>query len=125
MIPRFIQLTESPSAKIRSCALSCLNQFIAIQSNYLFNNLDPYVMALSKCAMDQEGAVRKLVCNAFVMLLDVRPDIVMNQVESICSFMLHATEDADENVALEACEFWLTFAEKEELQSCMKPLLPR
>lgn len=125
MIPRFIQLTESPNAKIRSYSLSCLNQFISIESKFLFGNLDGYVMALSRCSTDSEGAVRKLVCNAFVMLLNIRPDILIPQMESIANFMLHAMEDADENVALEACEFWLTFAEKEDMHTCLKPFLPK
>ncbi|EEB92648.1 hypothetical protein MPER_08811 [Moniliophthora perniciosa FA553] len=39
--------------------------------------------------------------------------------------MLYSTKDKNENVALEACEFWLTFAEDAELAQYLKPLLGR
>ncbi|QRV83941.1 ARM repeat-containing protein [Ceratobasidium sp. AG-Ba] len=39
--------------------------------------------------------------------------------------MLYSTQDKDENVALEACEFWLTFAEDPDLGDHLRPLLPR
>ncbi|KAG9123767.1 hypothetical protein FRC07_014026 [Ceratobasidium sp. 392] len=39
--------------------------------------------------------------------------------------MLFSTRDSNKNVALEACKFWLTFAEDPDLGDHLRPLLPR
>lgn len=97
--------------------------------------------------MDDDPEVRKNVCRALVMLLEVRIDRLIPHMHSIIQvcmakagpspcckaggggggfpcrvgsqppshptqYMLQRTQDHDENVALEACEFWLTLAEQ-------------
>lgn len=91
-------------------------------------------------AVDEDPEVRKNVCRALVMLLEVRIDRLIPHMHSIIQvrqggrvgvpgtprqvswgadvppcppqYMLQRTQDSDENVALEACEFWLTLAEQ-------------
>lgn len=103
------------------------------------------VQSLFALAGDEDSEVRKNVCRALVMLLEVRIDRLIPHMHSIiqvsrqwrggvrtptratCAFiplsfififivcsqyMLQRTQDPDENVALEACEFWLTLAEQ-------------
>jgi transportin-2 len=62
------------------------------------------------------------------MLLEVRIDRLIPHMHSIIQYMLQRTQDPDENVALEACEFWLTLAEqpicKEVLSGHLVQLIP-
>jgi len=39
--------------------------------------------------------------------------------------MLLRTQDPDENVALEACEFWLSIADQQICKEALTPYLPR
>lgn len=57
-------------------------------------------------------------------MLDSRPDIIVAQLASVSQFILHAMQDNDEKVSLEAAEFWLTFAEQEKLRQFLFPLFP-
>ncbi|CAB1332331.1 unnamed protein product, partial [Coregonus sp. 'balchen'] len=91
MIPKFLQFFKHSSPKIRSHAIAC---------------------NLFALATDEEPEVRKNVCRALVMLLEVRMDRLLPHMHSIIEYMLQRTQDQDENVALEACEFWLTLAEQ-------------
>jgi hypothetical protein len=61
-------------------------------------------------------AVRQWVCRNIVTLLGSRPEFVRPHFRSIATFMLAATSRfaAEPDVALEACEFWLTLAHLEE-----------
>ena len=43
----------------------------------------------------------------------------------VLQYMLIRTQDSDENVALEACEFWLTLAEQQICKECLTPYLGR
>lgn len=125
MIPKIIAFFDSPHVKIRVYAISCINQFILMRSNSLFVHIDAFVAALFKRAGDENPEVRKNVCQALVMLLEVRPDKLMPEINNVVEYMLYSTQDQDEQVALEACEFWLAFAEQEELREHLRPFLDR
>ncbi len=49
----------------------------------------------------------------------------MPEMNNVAEYMLYSTKDQNENVALEACEFWLTFAEDAELSIYLHPLLAK
>ncbi|TKS84672.1 Transportin-1 Importin beta-2 [Collichthys lucidus] len=129
MIPKFLQFFKHNSPKIRSHAIACVNQFIISRTQALMLHIDPFIEAsptaltdkyvpsgkptnLFALAADEEPEVRKNVCRALVMLLEVRLDRLLPHMHNIIEYMLQRTQDQDENVALEACEFWLTLAEQ-------------
>ena len=64
-------------------------------------------------ADDNDLEVRKNVCKALVTLLDVKVDKLLPHMNAIIQYMLLRTQDEDETVALEACEFWLVLAEQQ------------
>jgi transportin-1 len=125
MIPKFLHMTEHPSARIRAHAVACLSYFVPVPSQSLFAHIDTFIAALFKCASDADPAVRRHVCQALVLLLAARPEKLMPEMENVAEYMLYSTKDKDESVALEACEFWLTFAEDAELSPYLAPLLGR
>uniref|UniRef100_A0A672GXH1 Transportin-1 n=1 Tax=Salarias fasciatus TaxID=181472 RepID=A0A672GXH1_SALFA len=112
MIPKFLQFFKHNSPKIRSHAIACVNQFIISRTQALMLHIDPFIENLFALATDEEPEVRKNVCRALVMLLEVRLDRLLPHMHNIIEYMLQRTQDHDENVALEACEFWLTLAEQ-------------
>ncbi|PKU30830.1 transportihypothetical protein [Limosa lapponica baueri] len=95
-----------------SHAVACVNQFIISRTQALMLHIDSFIENLFALAGDEEPEVRKNVCRALVMLLEVRMDRLLPHMISIVEYMLQRTQDQDENVALEACEFWLTLAEQ-------------
>uniref|UniRef100_A0A4W3HNA5 Transportin 2 n=1 Tax=Callorhinchus milii TaxID=7868 RepID=A0A4W3HNA5_CALMI len=128
MIPKFLQFFKHCSPKIRSHAIACVNQFIIGRAQALMDNVDTFIEHLFALATDEDSEVRKNVCRALVMLLEVRIDRLLPHMHSIIQYMLQRTQDADENVSLEACEFWLTLAEqpicKEVLSGHLIQLIP-
>lgn len=126
MIPKFLSHIDSPNPKIRTSALNCTVQFISTESNALSVNIEAFMVLLFKHASDESNEVRKIVCQALVLLLSTRPDVLGPHMPNVIEFMLFSTQDKeDEEVALEACEFWLTFAEDPELIDQLRPYLPK
>lgn len=125
LIPKFIEGTDHPEARIRVHALNCLNQFITMGSSALQNHLDPFIAALFKRASDENDYVRKFVCQALVLILTARPDKLVPEMHNVVEFMLYSTQDKDEDVAVEACEFWLQFAEDPNLADQLGPYLAK
>ena len=125
MVPKFLELSEHPSPKMRAHAIACLSHFVPISSQSLFAHIDNFIACLFKRAGDEDGNVRRHVCQALVLLLASRPEKLLPELPNVAEYMLFSTRDRNEQVALEACEFWLTFAEDPELSNYLHPLLPR
>ena len=126
MIPQFLSHSSSPHPKIRCFALSCVSQFISVDNNALTLQLEPFMASLYARASDDSPDVRKTVCQALVQLLATRPAALIPEMTNVVEFMLFSTKDEpDEEVALEACEFWLTFAEDPALVHLLRPFLPK
>lgn len=125
MIPRFLELARSPSPKVRSQCIVCLNQFILRMSQALFVHIDLFLTTLFELALDADPDVRRNICTAFVMLLDAREDKLVPHLSGIVDYSLHCMGDDDEQVALEACEFLLGLAEHDQLRNQVLSLLPK
>lgn len=125
MIPKFIKLFDSPNSKVRRDAIKCVNYFVTINSEALNANINVYVQGIYQRTSDTDQEVRKAVCQSIVSILDSFPKQLIPEIENVVEFMLFCTQDEDESVALEACEFWLVFAEKYELMDYMEPFMPK
>ncbi|EFP79486.2 uncharacterized protein PGTG_05807 [Puccinia graminis f. sp. tritici CRL 75-36-700-3] len=127
MIPRLINHLKNPSdSRIRAYALICLNPFIQTGGDgSLTDNLQSYVEALFLSASDRSPEVRKNVCSALVSLLSSNPDVLIPNLSQTVDFMLYSTQETDEGVALEACEFWLAFGEDIRLKNYLAGYLEK
>ncbi|GFR28598.1 transportin-1 [Trichonephila clavata] len=125
LIPKFLQFFRHSSPKIRSHAIACVNQFIINRTTILMLHIDSFLENLFHLASDEDPEVRKNVCRALVMLLEVRMDRLIPHMHHIIEYMLMRTQDPDEGVALEACEFWLSLADEPICKEALAPHLPR
>jgi transportin-1 len=89
------------------------------------NHIDTFLATLFKRASDDDSSVRRHVCQSLVLLLASKPEKLMPEMHNVAEYMLFSTRDRNETVALEACEFWLTFAEDPDLSPHLQPLLPK
>ena len=112
----------------RKCAVACIGNVMPRMPQVLLVHMDEYLRGISTLAADPSPAVRKLVCEAIVLLMEIYPAVLMPHLAPISEFMLLATQDADEDVALQAGEFWGAFCNNEdapEMRPCLQALLPR
>lgn len=84
-----------------------------------------YIQGLFNLAYDASNDVRKAVCTGLVQLLTLQPDRLESQMADIIEYMLRCTQDGDEGVALESCEFWSAFCDAQLDPAVMRPFLPR
>ncbi|XP_044734590.1 transportin-2 [Chrysoperla carnea] len=125
LIPKFLQFFKHDSAKIRSHAIGCVNQFIISRTQAFMNHIDAFLENLFHLSNDENSEVRKNVCRAIVMLLEVSLDRLIPHMQSIIEYMLRQTQDIDESISLEACEFWLSLAEQQICKSVLGNYLPQ
>ncbi|CAO3665237.1 unnamed protein product [Rhizopus stolonifer] len=123
MISKFIQLFDHPQDKIRLSAISCLSHFITIRSATLMPQLQNLLASLFKLATAVHMDIRKAVCHSLVSILEVYPQVLLPHMPNLINYMLFCTQSEDSDLALEACEFWLVFAEQENLHPYLHPFL--
>jgi transportin-1 len=124
LIPKLITFFQHPDDLIRSSALAAVLNFLPSHDmpNALVVNMDGFLKGLFVLANDQNLKVKKYVCRAFVMLLE-DPKYLKPHFKNVVEYMLICTnDDTDDELALEACEFWSVLAESEECQEFLTPL---
>ncbi|KAL0393479.1 UNVERIFIED_CONTAM: Transportin-1 [Sesamum latifolium] len=124
-LPRFLQLFQSPHTTLRKLSLGSVNQYIMLMPTVLYLSMDKYLQGLFVLANDPSPEVRKLVCAAFVQLIEVRSAVLEPHLRNVIEYMLIVNKDTDEEVALEACEFWSAYCEAELPPENLREFLPR
>ncbi|XP_038692602.1 transportin-1-like isoform X1 [Tripterygium wilfordii] len=124
-LPRLFQFFRSPHASLRKLSLGCVNQYIMLMPAALYASMDQYLQGLFILANDSAAEVRKLVCAAFVQLIEVRPSFLEPHLRNLIEYMLQVNKDSDDEVALEACEFWSAYFDAQLPPENLKEFLPR
>lgn len=96
-----------------------------IDSESLNLHIDSVISSFFKTAADADAVVRRNVCTGLVLLLASRPEKLIPEMHNVAEYMLYSTQDQNTLVSLEACEFWLTFAEDPELAHALVNYIPR
>lgn len=126
ILPKLLRFTDSPLPKVRALALGCINVFIPAKSQPLLAALDALMARLFHLANDANGEVRRHVCRAFVLIVEVRPDNISPYMEGLVDYMITQQKNPDDSeLALDAAEFWLCVGEHDGLRGSLGPYLPK
>jgi len=124
MIPKLLDFTTSPVAKVRALALASINTFIPLKPQALLVALDPFLARLFQLANDSSDDVRRNVCRSFVQLVDTRPDKIAPHMEGLVDYMVTQQRSTDDpELSLDAAEFWLCVGEHDKLRLTLTPYL--
>ncbi|GJD07944.1 Transportin-1 [Galdieria sulphuraria] len=124
-IPKLISYFRHPNARFRYFAMQCTSPFILLLPRALHSNMEAYLNALFSVAHDESSAVRKRFCSVICTLLESCRDALVPHMDTIIEYMLVASQDSVSTVALEACEFWCTYAEMTGAKSILRNYLSR
>ncbi len=130
LVPLLLHLFASPEESSKVAALQSLVACLSygLLPSALLIQFSDYLQGLSQLASDPSSQVRKWVCRSINTLLEHHTQYLAPQLPSICQFMLQSTilsnhhhhhqapltMSNNEEVAMEACEFWLLFATLDE-----------
>lgn len=123
MVPRFFDFCGHTNARIRNYALSCLNLFVGIQAKPVMDNVERYIQTLHSLANDEDKEVKKSVCRSIVSLYENQPSALTPSLDNVILYMINRTQDHDDDIAIEAADFWLTLPESRYGREVLKPYL--
>eukprot|EP00301_Raphidiophrys_heterophryoidea_P020992 c5548_g1_i1.p1 GENE.c5548_g1_i1~~c5548_g1_i1.p1 ORF type:complete len:947 (-),score=238.61 c5548_g1_i1:386-3226(-) len=128
LIPVLLNLlstSQQPATQMH--CLSCIGHFLLTMPAILASNMNSYLQSIFARATSPDERVRKHVCRAFVTLVEMRGDSVLYQsgsVQHVVEYMIVATSDKDDDVSLEACEFWTAICRRQEVPATVELLEP-
>ncbi|GMH45796.1 hypothetical protein BSKO_13759 [Bryopsis sp. KO-2023] len=120
----FLKKFNSEHASIKRLAVSILNIVTRDVEEGFDEVLNMYLKGLFALAHDRDSEIRKEVCAGMIRLMVNRPNMLRPFMQDIIKYMLQSTQDADEHVALESCEFWTAFVEAQIEPDVLRPFLP-
>lgn len=127
LVPLLLHLFRSNDESSKVAALQSLVACLSsgLVPSALLIQFSDYLQGLSQLATDPSVQVRKWVCRSINTLLEHHTQYLAPQLPAVCQFMLQSTTVShhqqgssaisnDDEVAMEACEFWLLFATLDE-----------
>jgi transportin-1 len=124
IIPRLLEFTAHPNARIRSHALTTLKAFLPQKPQALLSSIDTFLTRLFDLANDPSPDVRQKVCQSFVQLVEIRPEKLVPHMSGLVEYtIIQQRDQEDPELALDAAEFWLAVGEHEQLRATLAPYL--
>lgn len=112
--------------KLRALALNATNSILMIQNDAITDFIDQFLVQLFSLGQDEDKEVQRQLCRALTLLLECHIQRIEPQLPEVAEFMLLKTQDDSQDIALEACEFWLALAEyTDECKKVLEPILPK
>ncbi|ORZ36580.1 armadillo-type protein [Catenaria anguillulae PL171] len=115
LLPHLIRLVTSPKPKLAAIAINCMTELSHGETPLMQQVFPTYLAALFSRALDADPTLRKSVCMSICRVLENKPEVLEPQLNDIMRYMLTCTQQQDDDeLALEACEFWLVLGESDE-----------
>lgn len=124
-VPGLIRLFQHQNPKMRNHALVCINCFVTLQAPAIMNSINEYVEGLFQLARDPNTEVKKNVCRSLVALYETCPEALEPYLKNVIEFMMISSEHEDKDIALEACEFWLSISDNDYGMKVLAQYLPK
>lgn len=125
LIPKVLVFCSHPTTSVRAMSLQIMNHLLLVMPPALHTCIDAYCQSLFRIADDTTVDVRKRVCTAICLLLQSKPDALAPYMRNIIEYMLLSSKHADEQVALEACEFWIISSELKGVKHHLREYVPQ
>uniref|UniRef100_A0A5S6Q7W0 Transportin-1 n=1 Tax=Trichuris muris TaxID=70415 RepID=A0A5S6Q7W0_TRIMR len=124
LLPNILPFVQHSEVSLRERSLRCINNFLSFPTPMIqLYMTDQFLECIFSRANDPEPSVQKELCRALTYMLESHVDKIAPSLPQIVSYMIQKTQDEDEDIALEACEFWFNFTEAPNY--CKAVLLPR
>lgn len=126
LLPLVLKFFECPSdVKVQISAVTILNHALYNQVASMDELVVQYKSGLFSLAHSAEPGIRKVVCVGLVHLSELAPTKLESELPQLIEYMIATSRDSNEEVAIEACEFWSVFSDAGFDENVLKPFVPR
>jgi len=129
VMPLMIDLLGYQNPEFRAQALAITYQLIVCPPPSFTMTKEKTVQGVFRLIQDTTPKVRSNVCKCSVQLLHKYPELVTPYIDHIIKFHIMCTADDNEEISLEAAEYWSTYVnhpgtDKDKLEPYIPQLVP-
>ncbi|KAI5368141.1 Putative importin-beta domain, armadillo-like helical, importin beta family [Septoria linicola] len=127
LLPELLKFTRDDNVKVRSRALAAINVFLVEPiALTVQENVDQILPEIVRLSRDSNDDVRRFVCRSFALLADSLPEVLVPHVEGVIEYSLIQQQDRhNQELALDAAEFFFESSSNTVLRDALGPYLPR
>ncbi|KAH3758616.1 hypothetical protein Pelo_9527 [Pelomyxa schiedti] len=123
IFPLLVKSLESTHEPFRYYSLMCIYEFIASMPDTVGERIDSLMQNLVMLTVDKSLRVKLALCKIFGCLAELHSECLLPHMPTVVSYMLTCTDDLDEEIGLEACEFWLLIFSSDTCAESLRPYL--
>lgn len=126
LIAKFIALIPEGNYLVRRKSLTFLNQIMQDHTNAKIHfDSKMYMNNLLLILKDDDLDVQKLICQAFVIFVETHNPCILTRISTVIEYVLAKTDNPNDDVPLQACEFWLAFSKVGVCKDIITPYINR
>lgn len=130
VFPKFVQYVSLEKCTVRHDIVRLTNQFLQDYFRVMKQSIDlpTYLRNVMQLANTDDVELQKYICHTFAIYIDNHEESILPHLHDIICYLLEKSNHEDQEVALQACEFWLASTKintcKEMLTPYIEKLLP-
>nr|CAI5826623.1 unnamed protein product [Callosobruchus analis] len=123
VFPKFIEYINVEKCTERLKIIRLTNQFLQDYFAVMKQSIDlsAYLQSVMQLADTEDIELQKHICHTFVIYIENHEESLLPHLHNIICYQLEKCHHEDQEVALQACEFWLAST---KLSSCKELLSP-
>ncbi|XP_072381908.1 transportin-2-like [Diabrotica undecimpunctata] len=123
VFPKFVEFVGLEKCNVRQNIVRLTNQFLQDYFLVMKQSIDlgVYLRHVMQLANSDDLEIQKCVCHTFVIYIDNHEETLLPHLHDIICYLLEKCYHQDQDVALQACEFWLAST---KINTCKDILTP-
>ncbi|KAJ8967113.1 hypothetical protein NQ314_003086 [Rhamnusium bicolor] len=123
VFPKFVDYVAVEKCTIRQDIIRLTNQFLQDYFQVMKQSIDLgiYLRNVMQLANNGDVELQKYICHTFVIYVENQEETLLPHLHDIICYLIEKCQHEDQEVALQACEFWLATT---KLNTCKDILSP-
>ncbi|KAJ8966450.1 hypothetical protein NQ317_003196 [Molorchus minor] len=123
VFPKLVEFVALDTCTIRQDIIRLTNQFLQDYFPIMKQSIDTasYLRSIMQLANTSDVDLQKYICHTFVIYVENQEECLLPHLHDIICYLMEKCQHDDQEVALQACEFWLATT---KLSTCKDILSP-
>lgn len=127
VFPKFVEYLTIEKCTMLQDIVRLTNQFLQDYFMVMKQSVDlgAYLRNIISLANSEDVELQKHICHTFVIYIDNHEESLLPFLHNVIFFLLEKCHHEDQEVALQACEFWLASTKLNTCKEILSPYLDR
>lgn len=127
VFPKFVEYLSVEKCTMHKDIVRLINQFLQDYFVIMKQSIDlgNYLRSVMQLANTDDLEFQKNICHTFVIYIDNHEESILPHLHNIICYLIEKCHHEDQEVALQACEFWLASTKLSTCKDILSPYLDK